>query len=217
LETKALTGATKFLTLLAEQNISEIEKIHSRVKLNRFLGTNLIFSVSIVLIFSYLYVWINYANATPSLALFIPPLLFSILLIVITKIKKINIFIKRIVMLLFMITSLVCLIGMFYISFNSTKNSGLSNILTLVNFGSLFAFFVFLLFQISKQLSEMWIQTFFNKNYTITVNFINGEKYSGKLVTITRKGDYIIKGNSTQKDVLVKSNALRMVEIEENV
>ncbi|MEI2395733.1 hypothetical protein, partial [Paenibacillus phytohabitans] len=59
------------------------------------------------------------------------------------------------------------------------------------------------------------IQTFFNKKYLLTANLINGQNVAGRLVTITRKGDYIINPAEDSCDLLIKNVAISTLSIQE--
>lgn len=79
----------------------------------------------------------------------------------------------------------------------------------------LISFGLYFLFSMSKKISELWIQTFFNKKYLLTANLINGQNVAGRLVTITRKGDYIINPAEDSCDLLIKNVAISTLSIQE--
>ncbi|MEK3671098.1 hypothetical protein [Paenibacillus sp. FSL R10-2771] len=216
MDSKTIVTTTRFLTLITEQNISNIEKIHNQVRKSRFIGINLFFILSLFLILTCIYLLSLGTVNNKNYFILIPIIVMSPVFLIVSQNKSLNEFIKAITAIVYWISLEIFLGGILYVSitiygfnFNMEILIGCFFSIILISFG------LYFLFSMSKKISELWIQTFFNKKYLLTANLINGQNVAGRLVTITRKGDYIINPAEDSCDLLIKNVAISTLSIQE--
>lgn len=148
------------------------------------------------------------------------PLFIALPLIIVTPIfipismyKLLNDFLIGILAIIYGICFEILVGGVIFITLKSHKLNLDSNIIPLVLQSLFFLFLLYALFQSSRRISELWILSFFNKNYVLTASLMNGHEAVGRLVTITKKGDYIVK--ISDNEVLIKNNSISMLRIDE--
>ncbi|ULO09644.1 hypothetical protein H1230_13235 [Paenibacillus sp. 19GGS1-52] len=197
--------------MIAEQNISEIEKIHSKIRNSRFIGTNIFFFASILIIIAYIY--FSTMQLKSPLFIALPLIIVTPIFIPISMYKLLNDFLIGILAIIYGICFEILVGGVIFITLKSHKLNLDSNIIPLVLQSLFFLFLLYALFQSSRRISELWILSFFNKNYVLTASLMNGHEAVGRLVTITKKGDYIVK--ISDNEVLIKNNSISMLRIDE--
>ncbi|WP_372011368.1 hypothetical protein NBRC13296_12445 [Paenibacillus chitinolyticus] len=197
-------NASTLLLNIAEQNITSIERIQNRFKLKRFIGINLIIPlvVAIILLIVFLSIEIN------ALIIFLP------LIICICAIKLMN---RQFELLVFTISMEIPLIYMIYYlgsyaldEFMSNKVVSIGAILIVIMLASLASLFFYGIYHVIKNIVEKINDA--APKYMIRIQLINANLASGELLTINRKGDYIIR-NSDGKEILIKNNSIATVSI----
>lgn len=211
LDSKSIVSIASVASNLVEQNVSQIEKIHTRLKISRFIGVNLFFFLAVFFIIGVCYVVNSFFNSYYLLVLFL--FLFFLLVSKLSKRagKSLNWSISAYVLFVVLDTLIVYfLYGMveklFDGSFDIDTTTALAPLAILCLLSS------HLLYFLSKNLAEVLSQRFFSDNYSVELNLTNGLILRGRLINITRKNDYIIK-TEMDEEVLVRYNSIVFVKL----
>lgn len=204
-----ITISSKLASTLTEQNISMIEKIHSKIRLSRYIGQNLFLLFGAIIIVGYIYFVQTYFANYYILAIFLP-LLICIPLMIFRN-RKDNELLKQI-FIYWLTISIVVMVGyLLYVSLDSFYSNGI-NYFSLISITLILAMFLLLftysLYYSSKNLSETVVRTFLKYPYIITLKLVNGDTLIGELKTITSKNDYILKLEIEDNEILVKNNSI---------
>ncbi|MCY9738147.1 hypothetical protein M5X17_31130 [Paenibacillus alvei] len=204
-----------------EQNISVIEKIHSKIKLSRFIGTNLFLVISISTIVGYIYVADTYIREYFFLASIIPALLCLVLLPLINnRIKLTYSELKNKLLNYVLITLIETTFA--YSSFYLGKNLWTADKLMPAikeNFVIVFMLSAFLLFLYSlyftcKEIAEAIVKMMFDDVcYEICIQLNSGIEIVGRLITITKKHDYVVQVLGESKETLIRNSSISTIKI----
>ncbi|RXZ78082.1 hypothetical protein EBB07_28940 [Paenibacillaceae bacterium] len=212
MDIKKIAGMASIAGVIVEQNISEIEKYQTRIKVSRFMGTNLFFSFSLAFIFSYVYWVYFYTIGHYILHLMFPSILFFIS-IIFTQ-KSASKLISNLTML-FALISLQIFLSYFLLDaililIKTVSGEPIAmSIFTL----SMISIFMYSIFYTCKNLSEIVLQKYMRKNFKVRFALTTGQTIYGSLITITKKGDYIMKIDSKNTEILIKDTVVSSIEL----
>ncbi|MEI2395734.1 hypothetical protein, partial [Paenibacillus phytohabitans] len=116
MDSKTIVTTTRFLTLITEQNISNIEKIHNQVRKSRFIGINLFFILSLFLILTCIYLLSLGTVNNKNYFILIPIIVMSPVFLIVSQNKSLNEFIKAITAIVYWISLEIFLGGILYVS-----------------------------------------------------------------------------------------------------
>ena len=216
MEQKHLSQLTSIVGSVLEQNISEIEKIHSRIKLSRFIGVNLFFLTGLSIISAYIYAY----TFLKEFSIIITILFFLIFFILINLFKK-KLYDSPFLTNLMTYTMFVALPPMFgAIMFDvtiETIQNGLSLETLKISFPFLvgiilFFYCIYAMYHFSRVLASLVVQKIIKSDYQVLIFLTNGQALIGSLVTINKKNDYIIRGKDGE-EILIKNSAISYIKL----
>ncbi|MEK3917287.1 hypothetical protein [Paenibacillus sp. FSL H7-0331] len=220
MDSKTILAASSAISSMAEQNISEIEKVHSRIKMGRFIGQNIFLFASLFLITGCVYfveVFLRSVIDSKNVIMIIilSPLLVNAIAIFLLDKKRDQ---KLVNPLISYITSITLVLLASFIFYELSDSIFISNEKFLSMFILLIevlflVVFLYFLFQASKSLAEVIVQTFFKHKYTIIIQLLDGDKLNGELLTITAKSDYVVITDGDMRELLVKNHSISYLEI----
>lgn len=217
MDSKSIAHIASVAGSIVEQNISLIEKIHSRIKFSRFIGTNLFFIFGFLFICGYVYGIQEYLKEYYIMFLLLPMVL-ALVFSVITKKYFSNTLIDNIILYLFLL-SLEIIFG--YLLYDSilellaVKSSmdAVKRLLSILFVTLPFLIFQYSLYHISKNTAETAVQYFLKKDYEIILHLANSTEIKGTLITITKNNDYVIKIAGEQGETLVRYSSINVIKL----
>ncbi|MFL1672562.1 hypothetical protein [Paenibacillus dendritiformis] len=213
MDSKSIVSIASVASNLIEQNISQIEKIHTRIKISRFIGGNIFFFLAVCFIIGFCYVVNSFFNSYYFVC-FLVLFLFFLLTLKLSKRagKPLSLSISAYVLFVVLDTGIIYLLHGYLVELFDGSSDKIDATTALAPLTILCFLSTFLLYFLSKTLAEVIIQRLFNDTYSVEVHLTNGLMLRGRLINITRKNDYIIK-TEMDEEMLVRYNSIVFVKL----
>ncbi|MGN7354420.1 hypothetical protein ACTHPJ_24055 [Paenibacillus amylolyticus] len=203
----------KALLSITEQNVSGIEKVQNRYKLGRFLGTNIFLLSALLIIFGTTLIHYKYLHEYFKFSLAVPLISGVIFTFVLERTNSM----KSKTAALFVIN--LSLGVAFSLALTEAVTKNLNRIfepqmlLSIIGIFLLLLWMLFLLLKTSKNLGIVAIDQFHRTRYVVCILLVNNTSIEGEILTITNKGDFILRIVSKKSEIFIKSSSIATIKI----